>query len=480
MKEFLGDHFFLDTATAQKLYFDYAEDLPILDYHNHLSPEEIAKNTIFENLTEAWLSGDHYKWRAMRANGVAEEYITSDQTSPEDKFRKWAETVPYTARNPLFHWTHLELRRYFGINELLSMDTAEDIYLKASELLTTPDYSVQELLKKMKVEVVCTTDDPLSDLKYHDEHWGSESGVKMFPTFRPDVFFGIDRSDYTGALDRLSELVGFEIKSLDDLLQAAKSRIAYFHEMGCRLSDHGFEQLVDVTISPKKSDEIFRSVLSGNKPNQSEVAIFKMTVMTELSKLYHKFGWVQQLHLGAIRNVNSRIVEIVGKDAGVDSIGDYEQITGLARFLDHLDQTDQLCKTIVYNLNPADSEAMATMMGNFNDGSIAGKMQYGAAWWFLDQRDGIAKQLDVLSNMGLLSKFVGMLTDSRSFLSFPRHEYFRRILCNLLGTEVEKGELPNDLNFLGSLVHAVCYENAKEYFGFNQVVVPSSNSSIIY
>lgn len=477
IKEFLGDDFFLETQTAQKLYHECAAQLPVIDFHNHLPPAEISANRVFANLTEAWLEGDHYKWRAMRANGIPEKFITSPESTPHEKFLKWAETVPSTVRNPLFHWTHLELRRYFGIKELLVPGTGDQIYFLASEMLQSPDFGARSLLEKMNVEQLCTTDDPLSDLSHHRKFAKVPGSVKMLPTFRPDPLFAVDQDFYLRYLGDFGEVAGYEINSFDKLLEAARDRIDFFHTNGCRLSDHGLEQFFAVSPSFRRSASVFAAVFSGETISRDDVMIFQTTFLLELSKIYHERGWVQQFHLGSIRNVNEKIIRDVGKDSGVDSIGDFAQIKGLAMFLNELERTDQLTKTIVYNLNPADSEAIATMLGNFNDGSIAGKMQYGAAWWFLDQKDGIEKQLNVLSNMGLLNRFVGMLTDSRSFLSFPRHEYFRRILCNLIGGEVERGELPNDLNFLGEIIKKVCYLNAREYFGFNKVDVAAGSEA---
>ncbi len=467
MKNFLDQNFLLQTPTAERLYHEYAAGLPIIDYHNHLSPEEVATDHRFRNITEVWLYGDHYKWRAMRANGIDERYITGDAPDRE-KFRKWAETVPRTIRNPLYHWTHLELQRYFGISELLSGKNADAIYDATTEQLQQPDYSSLGLLRKMNVEVVCTTDHPTDTLRFHREHRTRAPSPLLLPTFRPDKFLTIGADDYLTYLRKLEEITGNEIRTFDQLLAALEERIDVFHELGCRLSDHGLSQL-----HPDVQTQVNLDVVMENrrtKPNGNSAADyrqFQMTLLRELGKMYHARGWTMQLHLGAIRNNNIRLLTQVGADVGCDSIGDFPQAEGLANFLAVLDVQGKLPKTILYNLNPRDNELFATMAGNFNDGSVAGKIQWGSAWWFLDQKDGMEKQLDALSNMGLLSRFVGMLTDSRSFLSFPRHEYFRRILCNLLGNDVDQGLLPHDLELLGSTVQDICYRNAKSHFDFH-------------
>ena len=467
IKPFLESSFLLQNETAERLYHEYAKDLPIIDYHNHLPPEDIACDKNFLTLTDIWLKGDHYKWRAMRANGVGEAYITGDK-SDEDKFMKWAETVPFTMRNPLYHWTHLELQRYFGIHELLSPETAPSIYERANEQLQEPEFSVAGLLKKMRVEVVCTTDLPTDSLEFHRTYkQKGEGGVKMLPTFRPDKFIMVDKPDFYEALISLEEITGSPIRCFDHLLAGLENRIDFFQELGCQLADHGLAQLFAVSFSSQELDEILTKALAKQSIHPQEAAIFQTAVLYHLAKMYHQRDWVMQLHLGAIRNNNSRLGQTVGADVGCDSIGDYSQAEGLSAFLDSLDKDDQLTKTILYNLNPRDNELFATMMGNFNDGTVAGKIQWGSAWWFLDQKDGMEKQLNTLSNMGLLGRFIGMLTDSRSFLSFPRHEYFRRILCNLIGQDVHNGELPNDEAWLGKMVQKICYYNAREYFRFN-------------
>ena len=462
---FINNDFLLKTKTAQRLYHEFAEHLPIIDYHNHLSPQQIAENYQFKNLTEIWLEGDHYKWRAMRSNGVPEKFITGESPD-EEKFKKWAETVPYLIKNPLHHWTHLELKRYFEIDELLSSENADKIYKHCSDLLQKPTHSTQHLLKRMKVKVVCTTDDPCDDLKYH-KAFKSDSLLKMLPAFRPDNALHIEKETFLAYIERLSNSSEIKIESFEELVNALKIRVEYFHNVGCRLSDHGLTNIPLATYNKEGAEVVFRKRIEGKKLSKTEVDQFKVTLLVELGKMYHQKGWVMQLHLGAIRNNNLKLLNLIGADVGCDSIGDYEQATGLSNFLNLLTLEDMLPKTILYNLNPRDNEVFATMAGNFNNDGGINKVQWGSAWWFLDQKDGIEKQLNALSNMGLLSRFVGMLTDSRSFLSFPRHEYFRRILCNLLGNDMENGELPNDIDWIGKIVQDICYYNAKEYFEFS-------------
>jgi glucuronate isomerase len=464
-KPFLDDNFLLHNATAEQLYHTYAKSLPIIDYHNHLSPEEIATDKNFANLTAIWLHGDHYKWRAMRANGIDEAYITG-ATTDREKFLKWAATVPYTMRNPLYHWTHLELQRYFGIRELLSPRTAEGIYEQTSAALQTADYSVKGLLQKMKVEVVCTTDHPTDSLAFHDKARTDGGPCKLLPTFRPDKFVVVDGEDFLVFLAKLEEVTGHAITTFDHLLAALETRVDFFHARGCQLADHGLTQLYAVGFKGSQLDLILQKRQKSAPISAAESQTFQTAILYHLAKMYHQRGWTMQLHLGAIRNNNSRLLSRIGADVGCDSIGDFPQATGLAACLNRLDAEEKLPATILYNLNPADNELFATMMGNFNDGSKAGKIQWGSAWWFLDQKDGMEKQLNTLSNMGLLSRFIGMLTDSRSFLSFPRHEYFRRILCNLFGQDVQRGELPNDVEWLGEMVTNICYKNAQQYFNF--------------
>ena len=465
IKPFLDDNFLLQNRTAEILYHDYAKDLPILDYHNHLPPNEVAQDINFQSITEAWLKEDHYKWRAMRANGIGEEYITGT-ASDKETFHQWAATVPYTIRNPLYHWTHLELQRYFDIKRLLDSDSADSIYNETSEALQTADFSVQNLLKKMKVEVICTTDDPTDDLAYHQSARQIEDGIKMLPTFRPDKFAVINHPDFLSYLEKLEDITTTSISNFDALIEALAEQIEFFDNQGCQLADHGMSQLFAVDFEGIDFDKILTRRKDQKALSESEVQAFQMQILYELAKLYHDKNWTIQLHLGAIRNNNRRLMSLVGADVGADSIGDYPQAQGLSQFLNRLDKESKLTKTILYNLNPRDNELFATMAGNFQEGSSKGKIQWGSAWWFLDQKDGMEKQINTLSNMGLLSRFIGMLTDSRSFLSFPRHEYFRRILCNLLGEDIHKGILPNDTQWLGKMVQDICYYNAKQYFDF--------------
>ncbi len=465
IKPFLDDNFLLENRTAEILYHEYASRQPIIDYHNHLPPDEIAGDKQFANITAVWLNGDHYKWRAMRTLGVPEKFITGDGSDAE-KFQKWAETVPYTMRNPLFHWTHLELKRYFGIDEMLTGESGQQIYQECTELLQTKTYSTRNLLRKMNVEVVCSTDDPIDNLQYHQQVKKEGMDIKMLPAFRPDKAILIEGAAFAEYLQRLGAAADMEINSLTALLDALKKRMDYFHENGCKLSDHGLEQVYAEDFTENEVNAILKKRLAGETITPLEAKKFMSAMLYYLGCMYAEKGWVQQFHLGALRNNSSRMLKQLGPDTGFDSIGDFPQAQALAKFLNRLDTEDKLAKTILYNLNPADNEIMATMIGNFNDGSIRGKMQFGSAWWFLDQKDGMKKQINALSNMGLLSCFIGMLTDSRSFLSFPRHEYFRRLLCNLIGTDVHRGELPNDTKWLGGLVEDICYRNAKGYFGF--------------
>lgn len=465
-KTFLDEDFLLQTDAARTLYHEFAKQMPIIDYHNHLPPDQILADKTFENLTQIWLYGDHYKWRAMRTNGINENYCTGTATDYE-KFEKWAETVPYTLRNPLYHWTHLELQRYFDVHEVLSPKSARRIYDECSEKLRTPDYSVRNLLRKMNVEVVCTTDDPLDTLEYHQQL--AKEGtfeVQMRPAFRPDKFILIGNANFATYLQKLGAIVGFEINRYDDLTKALRARADFFASLGCKLSDHGLEQIYAADFTPEAADSILQKALAGQSLSQEDILVYQSAILHFLGTMYHELGWTQQFHLGALRNNNARALRLLGPDTGWDSIGDWSQAMALSKFLGRLDEYDQLAKTIIYNLNPADNEVIATMIGNFNDGSIAGKVQFGSGWWFLDQKDGMEKQITALSNMGLLSRFVGMLTDSRSFLSFPRHEYFRRILCNMFGNDIENGEIPSDMEWVGQVVQNICYNNAKQYFGF--------------
>ena len=466
MKDFLNDNFLLQTKTAEYLFHEHAAKMPIIDYHCHLIPQQIAENTKFENITQPWLYGDHYKWRAMRTNGIEERYCSGD-ASDKEKFEKWAQTVPYTLRNPLYHWTHLELKRYFGVTDLLSEKTAQNIYSKTSEILQSDDYRVQGLLKQMNVEIVCTTDDPVDNLEYHQQIANAGGDLRVIPAWRPDKTMAVEVPDlYNVYVDSLSEVSGIEINSYNSLMEAIKARHDYFHANGCRLSDHGLENFYAEEYTDDEVCVIFKKIRLGSTLNETEILKFKSALLFELAIMDHEKGWTQQFHIGALRNNNSRLFNLLGPDTGFDSIGDLEIAVPMSRFLNRLDKEDKLTKTILYNLNPKDNETMATMIGNFQDGSVAGKIQWGSGWWFLDQKDGMEKQMNALSNLGLLSQFVGMLTDSRSFLSYPRHEYFRRILCNLLGNDVENGEIPNDKALLGNMVENICYNNAKNYFEF--------------
>ena len=466
-KTFLTEDFLLKNEFAKILYHDYAKHLPIIDYHNHLPPAEISQNRKFENISKIWLAGDHYKWRAMRTLGVNEHYITGKATDQE-KFEKWAYTLPYTMRNPLFHWSQMELSRYFGVDELLNSSNSEEVYFKTSAYLQEENFRARGLLEQMNVEVVCTTDDPVDSLEHHESYFGQQQSVAMYPAFRPDKSFAIENPQvYSAYLEKLGQVSGTEINSFDSLIEALAKRIDFFHSRGCRLSDHGLENLYYSNDSRLSADGILQKVLRGNTPNAEEIEYFKFKVLKKLCKLYHSKGWVQQFHLGALRNTNTRMLTVLGPDTGFDSIGDFNQAVAMSRFLNELDSSDQLTQTVIYNLNPRDNEVFATMIGNYNDGSVKGKVQFGSGWWYLDQKDGMEKQINTLSNMGLISCFIGMLTDSRSFLSFPRHEYFRRILCNLFGQDVENGELPWDEKWLGKLVSDICYHNAKNYFNFS-------------
>ena len=466
MKAFLDQDFLLQSATAQTLYHQYAAAMPIIDYHNHLVPQQIADDHQFDNITQAWLYGDHYKWRAMRAHGVDEKYITGN-ASDEEKFMKWAETVPYTMRNPLYHWTHLELQRYFGVTEVLNSASAKRIYDHCAALLKTPEYSVKNLLLKMNVKVLCTTDDPIDDLGYHKQIKASGYAIKVLPTFRPDKAMAVDDvATFNSYVKSLAQVVGYGIQDLSTYKKAIGERHDYFHACGGRLSDHGLEHIYAEDYTEEQIAKIFGQLVSGANVSDHEKWQFKSAMLVYFAHLDHAKGWTQQFHLGALRNNNARLLGSLGPDTGFDSIGDFEQAKPLSKFLNHLDSTNQLAKTILYNLNPGDNELLATMTGNFQDGTIVGKMQFGSSWWFLDQKDGMERQINTLSNMGLLSHFVGMLTDSRSFLSFPRHEYFRRILCNLMGQDVENGELPADIEWLGKLVKDISYTNASEFFNF--------------
>jgi len=465
MAEFITEDFLLQTRTAKILYHERAKQMPIYDYHCHLPAELIAADHRFDNLTQAWLTGDHYKWRAMRTNGVAERFITGG-ASDYEKFEKWAQTVPACLRNPLYHWTHLELKNPFGIKDkLLGPGTAKQIYEACSEMLRTADFSVRSIMRKMNVKLVCTTEGPLDSLEHHKKIRQDGFEIKVHTAFRPDQAMAVeDIQSLNVFIEKLGLLCDKEIKDFDSYLGALRQRHDYFHQNGCRLSDHGIETAYAEDYTQSEIDNIFHKILRGQNLEPVERLKFKSAMMVELALMDCDAGWVQQLHLGALRNNSTRLFRTIGRDIGCDSMGDFEIARPLSKFLDRLDTNNKLPKTIVYNLNPRDNALCATMVGNFQDGSSPGKMQYGSAWWFLDQKDGMEDQMNVLSNMGLLSRFVGMLTDSRSFLSYPRHEYFRRILCNMLGNDVEAGLLPKDMDLLGRMVEDICFNNAKSYF----------------
>ncbi|HNX52522.1 MAG TPA: glucuronate isomerase [Pontiellaceae bacterium] len=467
MKSFMDRDFLLQTKTAEVLYHSHAAKMPIYDYHCHLSPREIAEDRRYDNLGEIWLGGDHYKWRAMRTNGVTEEFVTG--SAPwRVKFGKWAETVPQTIRNPLYHWTHLELQRYFGIDTLLSPETAEQIFETATAQLRTPEFSARNLMRKMNVKLVCTTDDPVDSLEYHKQIAADRFEIKVLPTFRPDKAMNLsDVTVWKKYIQTLEKVSGVEIKDFAALVAAVEKRHEFFHAAGCRLSDHGVAYVPDAQASSMELNIIFQKAMNGDRVTLDEREKFEAVFLYEVGKMNHSRNWTQQFHVGVFRNNNSRLFSKIGPDTGFDSIADYRQGPGLIRLLDRLDSSNQLAKTILYNINPCDNELMATMIGNYQDGSFPGKMQFGSGWWFLDQKDGMEKQMNALSSLGLLSRFIGMLTDSRSFLSYPRHEYFRRILCNLIGNDVENGEIPADMDLLGTMVENICFNNAKNYFGID-------------
>ncbi len=460
------ENFLLQNEAAKNLYFNFAAGLPVIDYHNHLSPNEIATNKKFANLTEIWLKGDHYKWRAMRSLGIPENNITGS-ASDEEKFLAWASVFPKTVRSPLFHWSQMELKNPFCVGEYLNGTTGPAIYNHCNELLKEDGFSTKGLLKHFNVEMVGTTDDPCDDLMNHQKIKEDGFEVKVLPSFRPDKVLNIgEQNSFYQYLSKLETVTAIKIQSIGDLLEALENRINYFHENGCRIADHGLSQMPSkFTLTTALENEF--ALFIRDKKNAaafSQPDLFAGAILMSLCSMYHARGWVQQFHLGPLRNNNSRLLKLLGADAGVDSIGDFSHANALSIFLNELDQRDQLAKTILYNINPADNEVFATMCGNFNDGITPGKIQYGSGWWFLDQKDGMEKQLNTLSNMGIISTFIGMLTDSRSFLSYSRHEYFRRILCNLFGQEMESGIIPNDEKWIGGIVQDICYYNAKKFF----------------
>jgi len=464
MKAFMDENFLLRTETARELYHEFAKRKPIFDYHCHLPVKDLADDICYNNIGQAWLAGDHYKWRLMRSNGIAEKFCTGDATDYE-KFEKWAETVPMTIRNPLYHWTHLELQRFFNIDDLLSPRTCKKIYDQCSKLLQSSEFSVRNLLLKMNVKVICTTDDPTDSLEYHKRIKNSGYSVKVIPAFRPDKAMAINNgTQFINYISKLSEVSNIAIEDFSSLINAIDLRHKYFHDLGCRIADHGILTFWAETYSVAEINKIIIKVLSRKLLSEIEISKFKSAFLYECAKLNYKRGWIQQYHIGPLRNNNTRLFNILGPDIGCDSIGDHNYGEKMARFLDKLDQSGELTKTILYNINPRDNELIASMIGNFQDGSFPGKMQFGPSWWFLDQIDGIIKQINTISNLGLLSRFIGMTTDSRSFLSFPRHEYFRRILCNVIGSDVEDGKIPADTDLLGQIIENICYNNAVNYF----------------
>jgi glucuronate isomerase len=466
MKPFMNQNFLLHTETAKELYHNHAAKMPIFDYHCHINPKEIAEDKRFENITQIWLYGDHYKWRGMRTNGVDEKYCTGN-ASDWEKFEKWAETVPNTLRNPLFHWTHLELKKFFGIDKVLSPATAKEIWDECNAKLQLPEYSARGIIRMANVHTICTTDDPIDSLEFHQQIKASGFEVAVLPAWRPDKAMAVENvKTYNEYLDKLSISANMKIASFADLMAALDNRHQFFHNNGCRLSDHGIETFIAEDYTQSEIEQIFAKVRSGAVLSLEEVLKFKSCMLYEFGIMDHSRGWTQQFHFGVLRNNNTRLFKQLGADVGFDSIGDFEIGKPLAKFLDRLDSNNQLAKTILYNINPRDNELLGTMIGNFQDGSVPGKMQFGSGWWFLDQKDGMEKQINALSNLGLLSRFVGMLTDSRSFLSYTRHEYFRRTLCNILGNDVENGELPHDMELLGNMVENICFNNAKNFFNF--------------
>ncbi|MCM1504013.1 MAG: glucuronate isomerase [Muribaculum sp.] len=471
MKTFLDENFLLRTPTAQKLYHEHAAALPIIDYHCHLNPQMVADDYKFRSITEIWLGGDHYKWRAMRANGVAERFITGSDTSDWEKFQKWAETVPYALRNPLYHWTHLELRTAFGIEKTLNPDTAREIFDQCNDrLVNDPSMTARGLMLRYNVETVCTTDDPADSLEYHRQVRESGFKVKMLPTWRPDKAMSVENpQEYRAYVEKLACSADMDINNFDDLVDALQKRHDFFGQNGCRLSDHGLGEFHADDYSDAEIHAIFNKVYGGAKLTEMETAKFKSAMLMVFGEMDSDSGWTQQFHYGALRNNNSKMFELLGPDTGYDSVGEFNTAMSMSHLLDRLNTKGKLAKTIIYNLNPAANTMVATMIGNFQDGSVAGKMQFGSGWWFLDQKYGMTDQMNALSMQGLLSRFVGMLTDSRSFLSYPRHEYFRRTLCDLIGTDIENGEIPYsgyEERRVNQMIEDISYFNAKNYFKF--------------
>ncbi|WP_334292999.1 glucuronate isomerase [Paramaledivibacter caminithermalis] len=467
LKKFMDENFLLINDAAVKLYHDYAKNMPIYDYHCHLKPEEIWEDKVYKNITEVWLYGDHYKWRAMRSNGIDEKYITGD-ASDYDKFMAWAKTIPYCIGNPLYHWTHLELQRYFGIYEILNEDTAKSIWNRCNEMLNSKDFTARALMKKFNVKLVGTTDDPTESLEYHKKiREEGKLDAKVVPSFRPDKGIDINKEGFVDWINKLSEVTNRSIEDYEDLLEALKERIEFFHEQGCRISDHALDYVPYKEAEIEEVRKIFEKAMNMEDISLEEEEKYKTFTLAYMARIYSQKNWTMQLHIGAMRNNNTTMYKLLGADTGFDSINDYEIAVSLSRFLDLLDKEKKLPKTILYTLNPKDNYVLGTMLGNFQGDGIPGKIQFGSGWWFNDQKDGMIKQMTDLANLGLLSRFVGMLTDSRSFLSYTRHEYFRRILCNLIGEWVENGEAPNDMKLLGSMVQNICYNNAKDYFGID-------------
>jgi glucuronate isomerase len=464
---FIHEDFLLSNATAKRLYHTFAEKEPILDYHCHLPPQDVAENRQFRNLFEIWLEGDHYKWRAMRANGVDERYCTGD-AAPEEKFQAWARTVPYTLRNPLYHWTHLEMKRYFGIDELLDESNAPSVWERANARLATDELRAHGILRKFGVKALCTTDDPTDDLSCHKMIAASGLGTRVFPAYRPDKALNVHLPElFNRWVDKLQAAANIDIRTFQDFQDALRRRHDYFHQMGARLSDHGINHAYASFCSDEQAAAIFNKARAGQAATSEEQRQFASNLMVLFGRLDAEKAWTKQLHLGALRNTNTRRYRQMGPDTGWDGIGDWPQLEALASYLDRLDQENALPKTILYNLNPSDNYAFAVMISNFQDGRIAGKMQFGSGWWFLDQKEAMEWQLNALSNVGLLSRFIGMLTDSRSFMSYPRHEYFRRVLCNLIGRDMESGLLPDSDELVGPMIRNICYKNAHEYLGLD-------------